>query len=119
MPVNSTQLIDHLDDSLQGKGSAEMDQLIQTDPATAQEWQYLRLAVDTVQHVALFEQVESVKTVWKSQQSDHAKPAGALIRTMYRNALRVAARLLILAGGAAVFKYSTTSSSGLYNKYYT
>jgi len=96
-----------------------MDQLILTDPATAQEWQYLRLAVDAVQEAGLFEQVESVKAIWKAQQSGEAKPPGALIRTMYRNVLRVAACILVLAGGAAVFKYSTTSSTGLYNKYYT
>lgn len=118
MPLLSTQLIDHLDNSLQGKGSAETDELIQADPETALEWQHLRLAVDTIQDVGLFEQVESVKAVWKAQQADDAKPAGASIRTLYRNVMRVAACLLVIAGGAGVFKYSTTSSTGLYNKYY-
>ncbi|HEX9511104.1 MAG TPA: hypothetical protein VF939_11530 [Puia sp.] len=140
MSENQAQsLIDHFDDSLRGKGSAEMEQRISNDPETAQEWLTINLAVDAVQDAGLHEQVTAVKSVWLAQQSAEtkagfvrtrpdlsgtetdsvARSAGGRVRTLYLNAMRVAACILILAGGATVFKYATTSSSGLYGKYYT
>src|SRR5882757_6237974 len=120
MSDNPTQLIDHLDNSLQGKGSPEMEQRISEDPATAQEWHYINLAVDAVQDAGLYEQVGAVKSTWlAAQQAVAARPEGATIRSIYRNTLRVAACIFIITGGAAIFKYTTTSSAGLYEKYYS
>jgi len=125
MSDNYTQLVDHFDNRLRGEESPEMEQRISNDPETAQEWLYVRLAVDAVQHTALYEEVQAVKEAWQAQQTVAMEPAPAktgspegMVRSIYRNVLRVAACILILAGGAAVFKYATTSSSGLYGKYY-
>lgn len=124
MPENDVSLIDHLDDSLSGKGSPEMEQRINDDPDMAQEWLHIRQAVEAVQHTALYEQVAAVKEAWRIQQAEQqgtvtgdAKPT--VVRSIYRNVMRAVACILILAGGVAVFKYTTTSSSGLYRKYYT
>ncbi|HWK03269.1 MAG TPA: hypothetical protein VNS58_06540 [Puia sp.] len=140
MADNHTQsLIDHLDESLIGKGSVEMEKKISDDPEMAQEWIHLNLAVNAVQDAGLHEQVAAVKAVWLAQRPVEAqagfvraradlsgtdadaviRPAATRVRTLYLNVMRVAACILILAGGAGVFKYATTSSSGLYGKYYT
>ena len=119
MALNTAQLIDHLDESLQGNGSADMDRRISDDPESAQEWQYIRLAADAVQDAGLYEQVESAKSVWKAQQTAPVKSSGTVVRSMYKNVMRVAACALVVAGGAGVFKYSITSSGGLYNANYT
>ena len=140
MEDNQTHLlIDHLDNRLRGEASAEMEQRISNDPEMAQECRYLSIAIDTVQEAGLYEQVGAMKSVWQTQQSGKSeagfirarpvlseaemspavRPAGGTIRTMYLKAMRVAACILILAGGAAIFKYTVTSSSGLYGKYYT
>jgi hypothetical protein len=116
MAQNKVQeLIDHLDNSLLGKGSLEMDLMIGNDRELAGEWNYLQLAVATIQDAGLHEQVLAVRKRWSDQQSVAAKP-GATVFTMYRQAIRVAAFLLVLAGSAAIYKYSSTSSDGLYNQ---
>ena len=139
MADNPTHLlIDQLDETLRGKGSAEVEQRISRDPEMAREWLQLNMAVEAVQETGLYEQVAAMKSVWLAQQSanpgagfvrdrsglaeaetDPAVRSGGSVRTMYLKAMRVAAMLLILAGGAAVFKYTVTSSSGLYGKYFT
>lgn len=120
MRQNQEQLlIDHLDNNLLDKGSSEMEQLISNDPEIAQEWRYLRLAVDAVQDAGLYEQVTAVKSTWMAQQSSTTKPSGALIRSIYRNVMKVAACILLISGGAAIYKYTMTSSAGIYEKYYS
>ncbi len=112
-------LIDHLDNSLEGEGLLAVEALIRDDKDAAREWQYLHFAVDAVQETALFEQVAAVKKQYLSfRQTTVAKPQPAVVRSIYRNALRAAACVLILLGAATVYKYTTVNSSSLYNKYY-
>lgn len=117
MSDKQEQLIDRLDESLRGNSSAEME--VHADPETAREWHYLHLAVEAIQDAGLQEQVAAVKTSWLAQQSEAAKPSGAVVRSLYRNILRVAACIFILSGGAAVYKYTSTTSSGVFGKYYS
>lgn len=120
MELNAAHaLIDHLDHSLKGQHSPEMEQKIRDDHETAVEWHYLRLAVESVQEAGLYDQVETAKQEWLAQQSVAGRPQGAVIRTIYRKVMSVAAMVLLLAGGAAIFKYMTISSPGLYEKYYS
>jgi tetratricopeptide (TPR) repeat protein len=120
MSPNQTEiLIDHLDNSLQGNASPEMESLVANDPETAVEWSYLRLAVDAVQDAGLYEQIGAVKSAWSAQQVKVTPATGAIVRSLYGKVIRIAACILVLAGGAAVYKYTVTSSTGLYEKYYT
>src|SRR5882724_5795761 len=117
MAQNKVQeLIDHLDRTLLGKGSMEMDLMIGKDKELAGEWNYLRLAVATIQDAGLHEQVLAVRKKWSDQVA--AQPRTTVL-TMYRQAIRVAAFLLVLAGSAAIYKYNSTSSDGIYNQYYS
>ena len=112
-------LIDHLDKSLQGEGSPEMEQLIANDAETAREWNYLLAAVDAIQEAGLHEQVGTVREEWKIQQTQTAVPAGGVVRRMSRNMAKIAAILVVMAGGAAFYKYATISSGSLYDRYYS
>jgi len=69
MSDNYTQLVDHFDNRLRGEESPEMEQRISNDPETAQEWLSVKLAVDAVQHTALYEEVLAVKEAWQAQQT--------------------------------------------------
>lgn len=113
------RLIDHLDNSMQGKTAPETDQLIAADPEMAQAWQDLHTAVDAVRNAALHDQVMAMRKVWMDRQNDAAKSSKTPVVSIYRNVLRVAACVILLAGGAAVYKYATTSPAGLYHTYYT
>ena len=119
MLQNQTQLlIDRLDESRQGKGSSETEPLPIPDAEIAREWRYLNLAVDAVQEAGLYDQVGVVKSTWQTQQLAGTKPAGAVIHSIYRKVLRAASVILIISGGAALYKYTTTDAIGVYSKYY-
>ena len=113
------QLVDQFDKTFSDKGSGEPDPLFLSDAEATREWSYLRMAVEGVQETGLFEQIESVKTQWMAQQAMASSPAssGAVIRNISRIAMRVAACILILAGGTAVYKYMSTSASHIYSEY--
>lgn len=114
MVLNREQLIDQLDISHLGQGSADMDTRIAADPETSQEWKQLRLAVDAVEQAALYEKVSIVRAEWLAQRS-----GGAVVRSISRLALRAAAVVLVIGASAAIYKYTVTSSSGIYSAYYT
>lgn len=112
-------LIDHLDKSLQGESSPEMELQISNDPEAAREWNYLLMAVDAIQEAGLQEQVAAVQNEWKVQQATEVKPSVGIVRQLSRNMAKIAAILVLVAGGAAFYKYATISSGSLYDKYYS
>jgi len=118
LPNQTQTLIDHLDKNLADRESVDMSPLIGDDREAAREWQSLCLAVDAIRDAALTEQVGRVRQEWRAQQTAATKSNGAKVRSLYRNMMRVAACILVLAGGAAAYKYVSTSSTGLYSKYY-
>src|SRR6267154_5951898 len=112
-------LIDHLDNSLEGNDSSEIDQLIANDTEAAREWYFLQVAVDAIQDAGLNEQVASVRSEWKRRQTLTTAPRKGMVRQISGNIAKIAAILVMMAGGAAFYKYATISSGSLYDKYYT
>jgi len=130
-------------DSVSPEASARMQRLIAEDEDTAREWLYLQLAVDSVQDAGLREQVAMVRKQWEaiasttmeaqasaapesltatqdqSTTSTSDQTTGGVVRSLYRNMMRIAACALLVAGGACLFKYVRLSSSSLYSEYYT
>ncbi|HET6255773.1 MAG TPA: hypothetical protein VFE32_16980 [Puia sp.] len=124
MVLNREQLIDHLDSTRLGQGPADVDARIAADPETSQEWQQLCLAADAVEQAALYEKVSTVRANWMEHRSDAttaaaAQPGGGVVRSISRIALRAAAVILVIGTSAAIYKYTVTSSSGMYSAYYT
>jgi tetratricopeptide (TPR) repeat protein len=116
--MKQEQLVDQFDKTFSAKGSGEPDPQFLSDTEAAREWSYLRMAVEGVQEMGLYEQVESVKTQWMAQQATTAVPQkGAVIRNISRIAMRVAACALILAGGSVIYKYMSTSAGHIYSEY--
>jgi tetratricopeptide (TPR) repeat protein len=112
------QLVDQFDKTFSAKGSAEADPQFLSDPEAAREWGYLQMAVEGVQETGLYQQIGSVKAQWMAQQATVAAPKpGAVIRNISRITMRVAACILILAGGTVVYKYMSTSASHIYSEY--
>lgn len=117
-------LIDHLDKTFTGEPVspeqlAALESLIAGDEEAAREWNYLQLAVESIQDDGLREQVTGVRQQWESRSSATVPAPKVRKINLYKNVLRVAACALVLAGGAAIFKYIRLSSSSLYSDYYT
>jgi len=110
-------LIDHLDNLLIGDTKAETENLIRSDKTIAREWQYLLYAVDGIREAGLYERVSAAKKLY--QKSFVSKPAGGVVRSIYRNAFRVAACFLILLGATVIYKYTSVSSGKVYDEYYS
>lgn len=120
MPYNNENLlIDHLDQTLQGNSLPEALELISNDKDAAAEWQYLNFALQAIQEAGVREQVAAVKLELKAEQGVQTHTAPAVVRTLYRNVLRVAASVILLAGAVAIYKYATVNSIGVYEKYYS
>ncbi len=116
--MNHEQLVDQFDKTFTDKSSGEQAPQFLSDAEAAREWSYLRMAVDGVQETGLYEQVASVKTQWMAQQATAAtSQSGAVVWHMSRIVMRVAACILILAGGTAVYKYMSASANHLYADY--
>ena len=109
---NQYQLINYLDRTLTEEEMREVEVLIQTDNETSQQWQYLQLAVDAVEYVALHERVAQVKEQY--QASLHG---GGKVRRMTR-VLQIAAALVVLCMAGAVYKYMTTSATDVFKEAY-
>lgn len=118
MSLQQEQLIDQYDNSRAGKASFDIQQRIKEDPEALTEWKYLHLAVEGVQDAALAERIAKARSTWQTQQSAAENASPAIIRSVYRNMMRVAACLLLVVVGSSLYKYVTTSSSSIYGKYY-
>jgi hypothetical protein len=73
--------------------------------------------VDGIREAGLYERVSAAKKLY--QKSFVSKPAGGVVRSIYRNAFRVAACFLILLGATVIYKYTSVSSGKVYDEYYS
>ena len=71
---------------------------------------YEKLAIDTIRLNVINQKVAAVRS------SLETKPERAVVRSMYRTSLRVAAVFVLLVGSASIYKYASTSDQSVYNK---
>jgi tetratricopeptide (TPR) repeat protein len=118
---NEQILIDYMDNTLKAEDRLKVEQLILEDREAANELKRLQFSVALIREAGLHGQVAAVRKEFHSGAivTSIKKQAGsAVVRTLYKNVFRVAAMVMLLLGAAAVYEYSTTSSSGVFNKYY-
>ncbi len=77
---------------------------------TNTEIEYLKLAIDTIRLNVIHEKVSAVR------HSLENKPEKAIVRSLYRTSLRVAAILLLIVGSATVYKYISVNDQSVYDK---
>jgi hypothetical protein len=71
---------------------------------------YEKLAIDTIRLNAINQKVAVVRSSFET------KPEKAVVRSMYRTALRVAAVFVLLIGSASIYKHISTNDQSVYNK---
>src|SRR5438094_418766 len=102
-------LINYLDRTLEEKELREVEELIRTDAATRQQWQYLQLATQAVEYAALYDQVSLVKEQYKALQAVEVIPVKQkVVHLWIRRASAVAACLIFGVAAIVVFKYVNT-----------
>jgi hypothetical protein len=117
-PTNEI-LIDYLDRQLSGEETTRVDSMIKKDKAFATEMQYLKLAIDTVRLNSINEKVSAVRRAFENNPAHKKTPENAVIRSMYKISMRIAAILILLFGSALLYKYLTVSDQTIYNKQFS
>lgn len=116
---NEQILIDYLDNRLEGADRLEAEQLIRANAAAAQEMEALQFSVELIREAAVLDQVQEVRKTFHATAKVvtlQKKENGAVVRSFSKNALRIAAMVLVLLGAASVYKYSVTSTSSVYEQ---
>jgi len=119
MSNNPEYLIDQLDQSLSGAIAPELSERLILDQELAQEWQTLSLAVMAIREAGLNDKVAAIRKEFLAQPVQETKHKPAVVRTLYKNVLRIAASIILLAGAVSIYKYSTVNSIAVYDKYYS
>jgi tetratricopeptide (TPR) repeat protein len=119
---NEILLIDYLDNGLEAQERLDVEQLIREDAEAAKELEHLLFAVELIREAGLKEQVAAVRKEFQPTaivKSIEPQSKGGVVRSLYKNAFRVAAMALLLVGAAALYEYSVTNTSTVFDKYYT
>ena len=119
MQPNNEILIDYLDKHLSGEEAARIDIMAKNDTVVATELHYLKLAIDTVRLNAINEKVSALRRSFETNQTSTKTPEGAVIRSMYKISMRIAAIMILLVGSAVLYKYIAVSDQSVYNKQFT
>jgi tetratricopeptide (TPR) repeat protein len=110
-------LVNYLDRTLEEREMREIEELINTDTEVRSQWQFMQLAVDAVEYVALNDQVAAVKEQFRiihPIEVIHEQRRG--VRVMMRNIYKVAACLFFLVIAGAGYKYISTSAIHMYEQ---
>ena len=90
--------------------------MIEQDSTTAAEFEYLKLAVDTVRLNAIQEKVSSVVNAQKTLEKNKSQSNQGIVRNMYITGLRIAAIVVFLLGSTIMYKFITVTSQSVFNK---
>ena len=115
---NELLLINYLDRTLEEGEMREVEALINSDPETRKQWQFLQLAVEAVEYAALFDQVAAVKENFKTIQPAEvikAAPKKGLVARLHP-VVRIAAIFLVVATSVISWKYFTTNATRVYEQ---
>ncbi len=77
---------------------------------TNMENEYLNLTIDTIRLNAINEKVSAARRSFEN------KPEKAIVRSIYRTSLRIAAILVLIIGSASIYKYMSVNDRSLYDK---
>src|SRR5580765_2244500 len=110
MTDNTTYLIDELDRSLRGEANPSFEDKLKQDPALAEEWNALQVAMATIREAGLRDQVEAIAKEFRAEKRSIQPKQPGIVISMNRMVLRVAASLALLLAITAIYKYSAVNS---------
>jgi hypothetical protein len=114
MRTNNEILTDYLDKHLIPEEISRIDCIMETDPVMAADMEYLKLAISTVRIAGVSNQVSAIRASMNKNSS--ANTGTAVVRTMYKMTMRVAAVLMLLIGSAVLYKYVSVNDQTFYNR---
>jgi hypothetical protein len=119
MIPNNQILIDYLDNQLSTEEAVQVENMVKKDIRVASELAYLKLALETVRLDAINEKVSATRQSYNKAENGAENPAPAIIRSMYKISMRIAAIIVLFIGIAIIYKYISVDSLAVYNKQFT
>jgi hypothetical protein len=116
MSENTAYLIDQLDRMHRGELNPELQERLRADKALAEEWNALQIAMATIQEAGLKERVEAISKEYRKTRVMPLRKSGAPVRIMYRYVFTAAATVILLIAISAIYKFSSVSSTGVFEK---
>src|SRR5450432_3700990 len=98
MIPNNQILIDYLDNQLSTEEAVQVENMVKKDIRVASELAYLKLALETVRLDAINEKVSATRQSYNKAENGAENPAPAIIRSMYKISMRIAAIIVLFIG---------------------
>jgi hypothetical protein len=119
MQPNNEILIDYLDNPHNQPNAEQVEIMLKKDKSLASDLQFLKLAIDTVRLDAVNNKVFSIRQSLSDTSSVPVKPAKAIVRSMYKISMRVAAIFIFFVGITVLYKYVSVTKASIYEKQFT
>jgi tetratricopeptide (TPR) repeat protein len=119
MQSNNEILIDYLDDQLDQPNADQIDMMLKKDKTLASDLEYLKIAIDTVRLDAINDKVFAIRQSLLNTSKVPVKPAKAIVHSMYKISMRVAAIVIFFVGISVLYKYISVSNTSVYEKQFT
>lgn len=114
--TNTQLLTQYLDGELTAESAGQLQQRISTDKALEEELENLKISLEAVKSFGLRGRVSAIHTGMMKELQQETLSKKAKIRNLVWYSLRIAAAVIIIAGSALFYQYTTLSSSSLYEK---
>ena len=114
MQPNNEILIDYLDNQLSQEEAARVETLVQKDILVAGDLQYLKVGLNTVRLDAINGNVSTIRRSLENAKTTE-KPV-AIVRSMYKMSMRIAAIFVLVVGVTALYKYVSVNNQSVYNR---
>ncbi len=114
--TNTQLLTQYLDGELTAESAGQLQQRINTDKALEEELENLKISLEAVKSFGLRGRVSAIHTGMMKELQQETLPKTGKIRDLTWYSLRIAAVIIVLAGSAIFYQYTTLSSTSLYEK---
>jgi tetratricopeptide (TPR) repeat protein len=112
--TNTELLTKYLEGELDDAASKKLELRINEDNSLKEELDNLKISLEVIKSFGLHEKVGSVHAEMMKELKDTPMHKSGVANRFIRNALRVAATVIILLGVASVYEYLTLSSNSLF-----
>ena len=117
--TNTEKLMRYIDGEADTEAIAQLQHELSVDAILREELENLLLAKDLVKHYGLTQKINAVRMAMLSSKSTVSVSSKGKIRSMFKNMMKIAAAIFLIAGLFFIYQYSTISANKLYADQYS
>ncbi len=117
--TNTEKLIRYIDGETDTEAIAVLQNELSVDATLREEMENLLLAKDLVKHYGLTQKIAAVRIAMLSNKNTVSVSSTGKTKSMFKNMMKVAAAIFLIAGLFFIYQYSTISANKLYAGQYS